>query len=103
MSANDPSHITTHRALVVEDDEHIAYSIGINAGYRMQNIIAAWGIRKYLQTTDQFEAESVFSALDIPISLVAPASKTNPEPLHHRIVTRLPPLATTPSVYCVSM
>ncbi len=36
MSANDPSHIATHRALVVEDDEHIAYLLEFmlqRAGY----------------------------------------------------------------------
>lgn len=51
----------------------LAYFVGINTGYLLQNIVAAHGIRKYLQTADQFEAESVFSALDIPISLVIPA------------------------------
>jgi len=51
----------------------LAYFVGINAGYLMQNVIAAFGIRKYLQTAEQYEAESVFSSLDIPISLVVPA------------------------------
>jgi cellulose synthase/poly-beta-1,6-N-acetylglucosamine synthase-like glycosyltransferase len=51
----------------------LAYFIGINAGYLMQNVIASFGIRKYLQTADQYEAEAAFSALDIPISLVVPA------------------------------
>ncbi|MEM7502477.1 MAG: glycosyltransferase [Pseudomonadota bacterium] len=51
----------------------LAYFVGINAGYLLQNVIAAFGIRKYLQTADEYEAENVFSALDIPISLVAPA------------------------------
>jgi cellulose synthase/poly-beta-1,6-N-acetylglucosamine synthase-like glycosyltransferase len=51
----------------------LAYFVGINAGYLMQNVIASFGIRKYLQTADQYEAEAVFSALDIPISLVVPA------------------------------
>ena len=51
----------------------LAYFVGINLGYLMQNIIAAFGIRKYLQTAEQHEAESVFSALDIPISVVVPA------------------------------
>ena len=51
----------------------LAYFVGINAGYLMQNVIAAYGIRRYLQTSDQYEAENVFSALDIPISIVVPA------------------------------
>jgi len=51
----------------------LAYFVGINLGYLLQNIIAAHGIRKYLQTADQYEAENVFSALDIPISVVVPA------------------------------
>lgn len=51
----------------------LAYFVGINLGYLMQNVIAAHGIRRYLQTADQYEAENVFSALDIPISLVVPA------------------------------
>ena len=51
----------------------LAYFVGINLGYLMQNVIAAIGIRRYLQTADQYEAENVFSALDIPISLVVPA------------------------------
>ena len=51
----------------------LAYFVGINVGYLMQNVIAAFGIRKYLQTAEQYEAESVFSSLDIPISVVIPA------------------------------
>lgn len=51
----------------------LAYFIGINVGYLLQNIIAASGIRKYLQTADEYEAENVFSTLDIPISVVVPA------------------------------
>ncbi len=51
----------------------LAYFIGINVGYLLQNVIAAWGIRRYLQTAEQFEAESVFSSLDIPISVIVPA------------------------------
>ncbi len=51
----------------------LSYFVGINLGYLMQNIIAAHGIRRYLQTSKQYEAENVFSALDIPISLVVPA------------------------------
>jgi cellulose synthase/poly-beta-1,6-N-acetylglucosamine synthase-like glycosyltransferase len=51
----------------------LSYFVGINVGYLLQNVIAAHGIRCYLQTAEQFEAESVFSSLDIPISLVVPA------------------------------
>ena len=51
----------------------LAYFVGINLGYLLQNVIAAHGIRKYLQTAEQYEAENVFSALDIPISVVVPA------------------------------
>ena len=51
----------------------LAYFVGINLGYLLQNMIAAHGIRKYLQTAEQYEAENVFSALDVPISLVVPA------------------------------
>ena len=51
----------------------LSYFVGINLGYLMQNVIAAHGIRQYLQTSEQYEAENVFSALDIPISLVVPA------------------------------
>lgn len=51
----------------------LAYFVGINLGYLTQNVIAAYGIRKYLQTAEQYEAENVFSALDIPISVVVPA------------------------------
>ena len=51
----------------------LAYFVGINLGYLMQNVIAAFGIRRYLQTSKQFEAENVFSTLDIPISIVVPA------------------------------
>lgn len=51
----------------------LAYFVGINVGYLLQNIIAAHGIRRYLRTSEQYEAENVFSALDIPISVVVPA------------------------------
>lgn len=51
----------------------LAYFVGINLGYLMQNVIAAHGIRRYLQTAEEYEAENVFSALDIPISVVVPA------------------------------
>ena len=51
----------------------LAYFVGINLGYLMQNVVAAIGIRRYLQTSDQFAADNVFSSLDIPISVVVPA------------------------------
>ncbi len=51
----------------------LAYFVGINLGYLMQNVVAAFGIRRYLHTTDQYEAENAFSALDIPISVIVPA------------------------------
>lgn len=51
----------------------LAYFVGINLGYLLQNVIAAFGIRRYMLTADQSEAEGVFSALDIPISVVVPA------------------------------
>lgn len=51
----------------------LVYFIGINIGYLLQNIIATLGIRRYLQTSKQYEAEGVFSSLDIPISVVVPA------------------------------
>ncbi len=51
----------------------LAYFVGINVGYLLQNVVAAHGIRRYLQTAEHNEAESVFSALDIPISIVVPA------------------------------
>ena len=51
----------------------LAYFIGINVGYLLQNVVAALGIRKYLQTAKSYEAENVFSTLDVPISLVVPA------------------------------
>ncbi len=51
----------------------LLYFVGINLGYLAQNLIAMIGIRKYLQTAKQFEAEGVFSSLDIPISVIVPA------------------------------
>ena len=51
----------------------LAYFVGINVGYLLQNVVAAYGIRRYLQTAEQYEAENVFSALDIPVSVVVPA------------------------------
>lgn len=51
----------------------LVYFVGINIGYLSQNVIATMGIRRYLQTSRQFEAEGVFSSLDIPISVVIPA------------------------------
>ena len=32
----------------------LAYFVGINVGYLTQNVIAAIGIRKYLQTAEQY-------------------------------------------------
>jgi len=32
----------------------LAYFVGINLGYLSQNVIATMGIRRYLQTADQF-------------------------------------------------
>ena len=37
----------------------LAYFVGINLGYLMQNVIAALGIRKYLQTAEQFKRGEV--------------------------------------------
>ncbi len=51
----------------------LTYFVGINLGYLLQNVIAAIGIRKYLQTAEQYEAENVFSSLDIPITIIVPA------------------------------
>ena len=51
----------------------LAYFILINLGYLAQNVIAALGIRRYLQTADQYAGEGAFSALDVPISIVMPA------------------------------
>lgn len=51
----------------------LIYFVGINVGYLAQNVVAVWGIRRYLQTAEQFEAEGVFSSLDIPISIIVPA------------------------------
>jgi cellulose synthase/poly-beta-1,6-N-acetylglucosamine synthase-like glycosyltransferase len=51
----------------------LIYFVGINVGYLAQNVLAVWGIRRYLQTAEQFEAEGVFSSLDVPISIVVPA------------------------------
>jgi len=51
----------------------LAYFIGINAGYLLQNLIATHSIRRYMLTAERSEAEGVFSALDIPISVVVPA------------------------------
>lgn len=65
--------MTMHDIFVAGQWVFLAYFVGINVGYLMQNIIAARGIRKYLQTANEYEAENVFSTLDIPISLVVPA------------------------------
>ena len=47
--------------LLLDEASHLAYFVGINLGYLLQNAIAAYGIRKYLQTAEQYEAENVFS------------------------------------------
>ena len=65
--------MTTREIVLTGQWVFLAYFVGINLGYLLQNVIATYGIRKYLQTADQYEAENVFSALDIPISLVVPA------------------------------
>jgi cellulose synthase/poly-beta-1,6-N-acetylglucosamine synthase-like glycosyltransferase len=51
----------------------LAYFVGINLGYLLQNVVATVAIRKYMLTADRTEAEGVFSSLDIPISVVVPA------------------------------
>lgn len=51
----------------------LLYFIGINVGYLAQNFVAIFGIRRYLETADQYEGENVFSSLDLPVSLVVPA------------------------------
>jgi cellulose synthase/poly-beta-1,6-N-acetylglucosamine synthase-like glycosyltransferase len=51
----------------------LLYFIGINVGYLGQNVLAVFGIRRYLETAKQFEAENVFSSLDLPVSIVVPA------------------------------
>ncbi|MDZ7770859.1 MAG: glycosyltransferase [Woeseiaceae bacterium] len=51
----------------------LAYFILINLGYLAQNVIAALGIRRYLQTADQYAGEGAFSSLDVPISIIVPA------------------------------
>lgn len=51
----------------------LIYFIGINLGYLAQNVLAAVGMRRYLETANRLEAEGVFSNLDLPISIVVPA------------------------------
>jgi cellulose synthase/poly-beta-1,6-N-acetylglucosamine synthase-like glycosyltransferase len=51
----------------------LAYFVAINLGYLSQNLLAIVGLRAYLDTEDQFDAEGVYSSLDLPISLVVPA------------------------------
>ncbi len=51
----------------------LAFFILINVGYILQNVIATFGIRRYLQNASQFEGEAVFSTLDLPVSIVMPA------------------------------
>ncbi|MDX1482337.1 MAG: glycosyltransferase [Woeseiaceae bacterium] len=50
-----------------------AYFVGINLGYLAQNVIASATIRRYMLRVERAEAEAIFSALDIPISIVIPA------------------------------
>jgi cellulose synthase/poly-beta-1,6-N-acetylglucosamine synthase-like glycosyltransferase len=65
--------VTTRDIFLAGQWVFLAYFIGINVGYLLQNVVAAIGIRKYLQTAKSYEAENVFSMLDVPISLVVPA------------------------------
>lgn len=51
----------------------LAYFIGINLGYLALNLLATMAIRRHLETSDQYSGEGVFSSLDLPISIVAPA------------------------------
>ena len=51
----------------------LAYFIGINLAYLAQNVVGTAAIRRYLETSDRFEAEGVFSNLDLPVSIVVPA------------------------------
>ena len=51
----------------------LIYFVGISTGYLALNVLAVLGIRRYLQTAEQFEAENVFSSLDLPISIIVPA------------------------------
>jgi cellulose synthase/poly-beta-1,6-N-acetylglucosamine synthase-like glycosyltransferase len=63
----------THELIARTEWIFLVYFIGINLGYLAQNVLAAIGMRRYLETADQFEAEGVFSNLDLPISIVVPA------------------------------
>jgi cellulose synthase/poly-beta-1,6-N-acetylglucosamine synthase-like glycosyltransferase len=63
----------THSFIADIEWVFLAYFIGINLGYLAQNVLAAIGMRRYLEVADQFEAEGVFSNLDLPISIVVPA------------------------------
>ncbi|HEU4619727.1 MAG TPA: glycosyltransferase family 2 protein [Gammaproteobacteria bacterium] len=51
----------------------LAYFIGINLGYLALNLVAIASMRRHLQAAEQLEAESLFSSLDMPISIVMPA------------------------------
>ena len=65
--------MTLHSFIADIEWVFLAYFIGINLGYLAQNVLAAIGMRRYLEVADQFEAEGVFSNLDLPISIVVPA------------------------------
>jgi cellulose synthase/poly-beta-1,6-N-acetylglucosamine synthase-like glycosyltransferase len=65
--------VTVHGFIGAVEWVFLAYFIAINVGYLVQNVLAAIGMRRYLETADQFEAEGVFSNLDLPISIVVPA------------------------------
>jgi cellulose synthase/poly-beta-1,6-N-acetylglucosamine synthase-like glycosyltransferase len=51
----------------------LAYFIAINVGYLTLNLVATFTLRRHLEIAHRFEGEGVFSSLDIPISIVAPA------------------------------
>ncbi len=51
----------------------LAYFVGINTGYLGQNLFAILSIRRYLRISDVDGADAVFSAINLPISIVVPA------------------------------
>jgi cellulose synthase/poly-beta-1,6-N-acetylglucosamine synthase-like glycosyltransferase len=65
--------MTLEQFIVAGQWVFLLYFVGINAGYLAQNVIAAAGIRRYLQTADQNEAAGAFSTLDYPVSVIVPA------------------------------
>ena len=65
--------MTVHALIGHVEWVFLAYFIAINLGYLAQNVLAAIGMRRYLERADEFEAEGVFSNLDLPISVVVPA------------------------------